>query len=158
MFGLVVMIAGAVMAAWMGFGRVFFGVGGEFVLAYTLTLSVVITALNVFTGLQIRRANQRGHLIHPQTVVALIVAWVGGLGFGFTVADANESGLSTVMSQLGGELVYGLAIGLSNLFGIMALGGSIAALVFARLDARGPKPEEVPEDVEFVQPLPPPLP
>lgn len=152
------MVAGLVMAAWMGFGRIFFGVGGEFVLAYTLTVSIVIAALNIFTGVKIRSTKQRGHRTHPQTVVALVVAWVGGLGFGFTVADANDSGLNTVMSQLGGELVYGLAIGLSNLFGIMALGGSIAALIFARLDARGPKPEEVSDDVEFVQPLPPPLP
>lgn len=158
MFGVIVMIAGVLMAAWMGFGRIFFSVGGEFVLAYSLTASVAIAALNIATGFKIRAAKKIGHRIHPQTVVALIVAWVGGIGFGFTVADANEAGLNTVMALLGGELVYGLSIGLGNLFGIMALGGSIAALIFARLDVRGPKPEEVPDDVDFVRPLPPPLP
>lgn len=158
MFAIVVIIAGVIMAAWMGFGRLFFGVGGEFVLAYTLTASVAIATINTFTGLKLRRALSIGHRIHPQTVVALIIAWVGGLGFGFTVADANAAGLNSVMGLLGGEPVYGLAIGLSNLFGILALGGSIAALVFARFDVRGPKPEEVPDDVEFVKPLPPPMP
>ena len=158
MFGSIVMVAGILLAAWMGFGRLAFGVGGEFVLAYTLTLSVVIATLNIFTGLKLRQAKRIGHRIHPQTIVALSLAWVGGIGFGFTVADANANGLNSVMGALGGEQVYGLAIGLSNLFGIMALGGSIAALVFARLDVRGPKPEEVPDDVEFVKPLPPPMP
>lgn len=158
MFPVGVMVAGVLMAAWMGFGRLFFGVGGEFVLAYTLTASVAIAAINIFTGRKLRTALSLGHRIHPQTVVALVIAWIGGLGFGFTVADANAEGLNSVMGVLGGESVYGLAIGLSNLFGIMALGGSIAALVFSRFDVRGPKPEEVPDDVEFVQPLPPPMP
>lgn len=158
MFAVVVMVAGVLMAAWMGFGRIFFGVGGEFVLAYTLTASVAIATINIFTGLKLRKALSIGHRIHPQTIVALVIAWVGGLGFGFTVADANAAGLNSVMALLGGETVYGLAIGLSNLFGILALGGSIAALVFSRFDVRGPKPEEVPDDVEFVQPLPPPMP
>jgi hypothetical protein len=86
-------------------------------------------------------------------VIAVVLTWIAGIGFGFTVADANESGLDTVMSHLGGETLRGMAIGLSNLFGILTLGGSIAALVFARLDVRGPKPEEVPDDVDFVEPL-----
>ena len=152
------MVVGALVAAWMGFGRVLFGVGGEFVLAYTLTASVAITLINIFTGRAIQLANRRGHRIHPQTVIALAVFWVGGLGFGFTVADANASGLDTLMSYWGGETLRGMAIGLSNLFGILALAGSIAGLVFARLDSRGPKPEEVPDDVEYVAPLPPPIP
>lgn len=158
MFAIVVMASGVLMAAWMGFGRLAFGVGGEFVLAYTLTLSVAVATINIFTGLKLRQALNLNHRIHPQTVVALSIAWIGGLGFGFTVADANADGLNSVMGLLGGEPVYGLAIGLSNLFGIMTLGGSIAALVFSRFDVRGPKPEEVPDDVEFVQPLPPPMP
>lgn len=158
MFAIVVMVSGVLMAAWMGFGRLAFGVGGEFVVAYTLTLSVAIATINIFTGLKLRQVLGSNHRIHPQTVVALSIAWIGGLGFGFTVADANADGLNSVMGLLGGESVYGLAIGLSNLFGIMALGGSIAALVFSRFDVRGPKPEEVPDDVDFVQPLPPPMP
>jgi len=154
-FGVIVMVLGVIVAAWMGFGRIFFGVGGEFVLAYTLTASVVIATLNLFTGRAIRRTREVGHRTHPQTVIALVVFWVAGLGFGFTVGDANEAGLDTVMSRLGGETLRGIAIGLSNLFGILALGSSIAALIFARLDVRGPKPEEVPDDVDFVAPLPP---
>lgn len=142
----------------MGFGRLAFGVGGEFVLAYTLTVGLAIVALNLYAGILMRRTIRVGHRVHAQTVVALIIFWVGGIGFGFTVADANSAGLNSVMGVLGGELVYGLAIGLSNLFGIMALGGSIAAVVFARLDVRGPKPEEVPDDVEFVRPVSPPRP
>ena len=153
MFGIIVMVAGVLIAAWMGFGRTLFGVGGEFVLAYTLTASVAIAALNILTGRAIRRAVAIGHRIHPQTVIAVVLTWIAGIGFGFTVADANESGLDTVMSYLGGETLRGMAIGLSNLFGILTLGGSIAALVFARLDVRGPKPEEVPDDVDFVEPL-----
>jgi hypothetical protein len=152
-FGIIVMVAGVLIAAWMGFGRTLFGVGGEFVLAYTLTASVAIAVLNIFTGRAIRRAVTIGHRLHPQTVIAVVLTWIAGIGFGFTVADANESGLDTVMSHLGGETLRGMAIGLSNLFGILTLGGSIAALVFARLDVRGPKPEEVPDDVDFVEPL-----
>lgn len=157
-FGVVVIVMGVLVAAWMGFGRVFFGVGGEFVLAYTLTASVALVILNLFTGITIRLANRRHHRIHPQTVIALVLFWVAGIGFGLTVADENANGLDTLMSYWGGETLRGMAIGLSNLFGILALAGSIAGLVFARLDARGPKPEEVPDDVEFVAPLPPPTP
>jgi len=157
-FGVVVMVVGALIAGWMGFGRIFFGVGGEFVLAYTLTASVALTALNIFTGVKIRLTQSRGFRTHPQTVVAIVLYWLAGLGFGLTVADANASGLDTLMSYWGGESLRGMAIGLSNLFGILALASSIAGLVFARLDARGPKPEEVPDDVEFIAPLPPPLP
>ena len=152
------MVLGAVVAAWMGFGRTLFGVGGEFVLAYTLTASVALVIINIFTGRKLRLAERRGHRVHPQTVVALVVFWLAGLGFGFTVADANAKGLDTLMSYWGGETLRGMAIGLSNLFGILALAGSVAALIFASLDARGPKPEEVPDDVEFVAPLPPPQP
>lgn len=158
MFGVVVIIAGIALGAWMGAGRALFGAGGDFLLAYSLTVGVAIAAINVFTGLQLRKAKRIGRRIHLQTVIALVVAWVGGIGFGITVADQTADGLVSLMSLWGGEILLGMSIGLSNPFGILALGGSIAALVFARLDVRGPKPEEVPDDVEFVKPLPPPLP
>lgn len=158
MFAVIVMVAGVLMAAWIGFGRAAFGIGGEFVLVYTLLAGTVIAALNIAAGRYIAKTKRNGFSTQARTVVALIVAWFGAVMFGLTVADFKDGALHSVIGLLGDAGLLGISIGLSNLFGIMTLGGSIAAVVFSRLDSRGPKPEEVPDDVDFVQPLPPPMP
>lgn len=139
---IVVIALGALLAAWMGFGRVFFGAGGDFVPWYTGILSSIYLVLMACVAVNIARTQRRGHRVHAQTIVALAVSWFGALGFGFTVADGTGSELSSVMAELGGELLTPISVGLSNPLGVLAVGGAIAALLFSAFDARGPRPEE----------------
>lgn len=135
-------IVGVVFALWMGAGRWAFGVGGELTWWYMPLIAVPFAVLQVFTVRRIRVAEDRGRRVGRSVYVALALSWVCALGFGITVPDVVHGELTTIISHLAGDGWTGMAIALCNPFGIIAFATSIAALVFAHVAGRDPRPSE----------------
>lgn len=137
--GALIAVAGTAVAAWISLGRTLFDRGGSLVLVYAFTLGLLFVILNVFTGLAIARARQRGHRVRPRTWLCIAASWVLGMLLGLLLPDITAEGLQTVVSGPT-EPMLGIAIGFANPVGIFSIGITITALVLARLDARGPRP------------------
>ncbi|WP_198295536.1 hypothetical protein [Diaminobutyricimonas sp. LJ205] len=138
--GIAVFLAGVALALWIVFGRFLFGVGGELTPIYLL-IGIVIVFLYAFIGQAMARAATRGYLTRRATLVTLIAAWGCGILLGLTIPDVTPDGLQTVISGTA-EPWRGIAIGLANPAGIITVALSIAALVLANQDARGPRPSD----------------
>jgi hypothetical protein len=138
--GIGVFLAGLALALWIVFGRFLFGVGGELTPIYLL-LGIAIVVLHAFIGQAIARTAMRGYSMRRATLVTLIAAWACGILLGITIPDVTASGLQTVISGTL-EPWRGIAIGLANPAGIITIALTIAALVLATQDARGPRPAD----------------
>ena len=135
-------VVGIFLAVWMGAGRWAFGIGGDLTIWFVPLITVPFIVLQLWSLRRARVAADRGRPVGRQFYVATIVAWLCAIGFGFTVPDSVHGELVSVMSLLVGEDALGMSIALCNPFGIIAFSGIIAALIFAIMAGRDPRPSE----------------
>lgn len=126
----------------MGAGRWAFGIGGELTLWYVPLIALPFAILQLAVVHRMRVAERRGRPIGRAVYLATAVAWACAIGFGFTVPDVIDGQLISILSLLAGESQLSMSIALSNPFGIIAFSGIIAALIFAVVAARDPRPSE----------------
>jgi hypothetical protein len=138
--GVGVFLAGVALALWIVFGRFQFGVGGDLTPIYLL-LGILIVVLHAFIGQAFARTATRGYALRRVTPGILIGAWGCGILLGLTIPDVTTDGLQTVITGTV-EPWRGIAIGLANPAGIITIALTIAALVLASQDARGPRPAD----------------
>ncbi|WP_224760796.1 hypothetical protein [Salinibacterium sp. ZJ450] len=138
--GVLVVVAGILLAAWVVAGRFLFGAGGDLTPLYLL-LGILIVVLHAFIGLALLKTAQGGHRTRGSTVGTLVGAWVCGILLGLTIPDITPIGLQTVITGVT-EPGRGIAIGLANPAGIIMIALMIASLVLANQDARGPRPSD----------------
>ncbi|MCU1419249.1 hypothetical protein [Mycetocola sp.] len=134
---LVVTLGGILLAAWIVAGRVLFGVSGVLVPVFALTLGPLIVLLHVLAGLGIRRAVRAGYRIRPSTVVPLVMSWISGVLFGLTVPEAMPE-LRSVLADGSEPWAVEMSTALCNPLAIICVGTSVAAVIFAHVNARGP--------------------
>jgi hypothetical protein len=144
--GVVVALSGVLLAAWIVAGRVLFGVSGVLVPVFAWTLGPLIVLLHVLAGRGIRRVVRAGHRIRPSTIVPLGMAWISGLLFGLTVPEATPE-LRSVLADGSDPWAVEMSTALCNPLAILCVGTSVAAAIFAHLNARGPVSD--PDDDDF---------
>jgi hypothetical protein len=140
---LLVAVAGLLLAAWIGFGRVLFGVAGELTQLYTFTLSLVIVVMHAFIAEALARTAHHGYRTRPATIGMLVASWACGILLGLMIPDVTALGLQTILTGPN-EPGLGIAIGVANPLGIVMLVTISVALGLARGDAKG-KAHAVPE-------------
>lgn len=138
--GIVVLVAGTVLALWIVLGRFLFGAGGELVTAYVM-IGVVVIVLHIFIARAIARTADRGFTLRPSTRGTLIGAWACGILLGLTIPDITPDGLQTIISGTR-QPALDVAVGVANPAGIIMIALTITALVLASQDANGPRPTE----------------
>ena len=117
---------GVVLAAWVAFGRMLFGVAGSLTPVYALTLGVVIAALHVFVALASLRTAQRGFRHRPATIGTLCASWACAALLGLLIPDLTADGLQTILTR-GAEPGLGIAIGFANPLGVITIALAITA-------------------------------
>ncbi|MFC6236020.1 hypothetical protein ACFPZL_13100 [Leucobacter soli] len=122
---------GLLCAAWMGFGRWAFGLGGELTWWYAPLIALPFAVLQLWTLQRVNVAVRRGREPGRAPYGALVLSWVCALGFGLTVPDLVDGELVSIAGRFGGEIWNEMAIALCNPFGIIAFATAIAALAFA---------------------------
>ena len=135
-FGLVVIIAGVVLAAWVSLGRIPFGIAGELTPWFVVTLGLLIAVLHFFTGRAIVRTARLGRATRPVTILYVCFSWACGLLLGLMIPDVTADGWQTIISGPG-EPMLSIAVGLANPLGIVCIATAVVALVLAGQDARG---------------------
>ena len=138
----VIVIVGLLAALFMGFGRFLFGVGGELTWWYAPLIALPFFLQQLFALQRMIIAERRGRSVGRSVYVALVLSWLCALGFGFTVPDLVGGELVSVLSHLAGDSWIGMSIALCNPLGILAFATSIAAVIFANLAGRDPRPTE----------------
>ena len=141
---LLVAFAGLLLAAWIGFGRVFFGVAGELTQLYTFTIGLVIVLLHAFIAEALARTAQNGYRTRPATIGMLAASWGCGILLGLMIPDVTGLGLQTILTGPN-EPGLSIVIGVANPLGIIMLVTASVALGLARGDAKG-KAHAVSED------------
>jgi branched-subunit amino acid ABC-type transport system permease component len=136
--GVLMLVAGLVAAAWIGFGRYLFGVAGDVTPLYVF-IAVVIGGLNVLTGRAVIRTARRGYPTSGWTVTIAAASWAFAIMCGLTLPDATPTGMQTIISG-GHEPGLGIAIGLTNVTGMICVALCVAAVILAYRDARGRRP------------------
>lgn len=126
----------------MGLAPVVFGIGGVTVWWYLPLITVPFAWLQLYVLRRVRVAERRGRRVGPSIFVALALSWVCALGFGLTAPDQQGGEWMSVLSHLAGDAWIGMSIALCNPFGIIAFATVIAALVYAILAGRDPRPTE----------------
>ena len=142
--GILVALAGLVLAAWVVGGRALFGIAGELTQLYAFTLGLVIIVLHAFIAEALVRTAHHGHRTRATTIGMLIASWGCGILLGLMIPDMTELGLQTILTGPE-EPALGIVIGVANPLGIIMLVTAIVALGSARGDAKG-KAHTVPED------------
>lgn len=137
--GILITIVGLLVAAWVGFGRVPFGVAGELTPVFAL-VALLIGTLQAFAGRAAFVAARRGHRLGVWTVIVVAFSWAWGIVCGFTLPDLTAIGLQTIATGPH-QPALGFAIGVTNPAGILTIALSIAAVVLAYRDARGGRPK-----------------
>jgi len=139
----VVAIIGVVLAVWMSAGRWAFGIGGSLTLWYLPSIGLVFAALQIWLAHRMTVTRDRGRRTGRSTIVSLLLAWVCAIGFGLTVPDSPGGDLTSIIGLwTGSAFSVEMSIALCNPLGIIAFACAIAAVAFAYVDARDPKPEE----------------
>ena len=126
----------------MGAGRWLFDAGGELTWWYVLLVALPFAVLQMLTLWRLRIAQDRGRPVGRSVFVALALSWGCALGFGLTVPDLVGGELVSALGVLGGPIWNDMAIALCNPLGIVAFATAVAALVFAGLAGRDPRPSE----------------
>ncbi|MEB4615130.1 hypothetical protein [Leucobacter sp. M11] len=139
MFSRFVFVVGLLLAAWMSLSGWVFGIGGDLSAWYVPTIGLTVAMTHWFIAGRLRVTVERKHRTGRGTIVALVLAWLCAIGFGFTVPNRHEGELVSIMSHLTSPENLGLSIGICNPLGIIAITLMGIALTFAALDARGPK-------------------
>lgn len=139
MFSRIVFVVGVLLAAWMSLSGWVFGLGGDLSLWYVPTIGLTVAATHWFIAGRLRVTRERSHRTGRATIVALVLAWLCAIGFGFTVPNHHNGELVSIMSHFAGPDTLGLSIGICNPLGIVAITLMGIALTFAALDARGPR-------------------
>lgn len=137
--GILITIVGLLVAVWVGFGRVPFGVAGELTPVFAL-IALLIGTLQVFTGRAVIVTARRGHRLGAWTVIIVAFSWVCGIVFGLTLPDLTATGLQTIATGPH-QPALGFAIGVTNPAGILCIALSIASVAIANRDARGGRPK-----------------
>lgn len=126
----------------MGAGRWLFGLGGELTWWYVPLITIPFVILQLATLWRMSVTEDRGRPLGRPVYVATVIAWVCALGFGFTAPDQVNGELVTILSHFAGDTWTGMSIALCNPFGIIAFSSIIAALIFAIVAGRDPRPSE----------------
>lgn len=118
---------------WVVAGRSIFGIGGQMVLWLGISLGPVLLVLFLLAGAKLIETARCRMQLPFRAVVALVLSWLLGLAFGFTVPDygggAGEG--ASVLSFLAGPSALGMSTAVCNPFGIITVALSVAATVFA---------------------------
>ena len=139
----VVGIVGVLMALWMSMGHWLFGLGGPLAWWYVPSIGLIYAGLMLWLAWFIARTKRRGRRTSRSTMVSLILSWVCGVAFGFTVPNLVSGELHSIVSYFSGSAFSAeMSIALCNPFGIIAFALAIIAVAFAHVDGRHPKPEE----------------
>jgi len=134
--GILVLLAGIALAAWVGLGRALFGIAGDLAIVYTLTLGTLIVVLHLLIAWSVVRAARRGYRHRPATIGTLVTSWACGVLLGLLIPDITATGLQTILTR-GEEPALGIAIGFANPLGVITLVFAVVAAVAARGDAAG---------------------
>ncbi|HEY5221652.1 MAG TPA: hypothetical protein VIJ18_01165 [Microbacteriaceae bacterium] len=136
--GILIIVGGLLVAAWIAVGRFPFGVEGSLTPLY-LFIGLVIAALQVAAGRALIRGARAGYAARGWTIAILLSSWAFGILCGLTLPDATPSGLQTIVSGAH-EPGLGIAIGVTNPAGMVCAILSVAAVILAYRDARGGRP------------------
>lgn len=128
-------IAGAICAGWVVLGRGLFGLLGEYAVLYAWLLGLPIFALHLLIARSIQRTKHLGFETRIGTKWTLGVAWLCFLILGFTIPDKAEGATHSVLTGDTPGLI-GMAIGVSNPLGIIAIGLLVSSLICAIFDSK----------------------
>lgn len=134
--GVVIGVVGVLLAAWIAFGRVLFGVAGTLTPVYALTLGVVVVVLSLFIAQGFVRTARRGLRHRGATYGTLVAFWCLAVALGLLIPDMTADGLQTILTGTT-EPWRGMAIGFANPIGIIMIVFGFVALFLARGDALG---------------------
>ncbi|WP_417562598.1 hypothetical protein [Microbacterium sp.] len=134
--GYLIVVVGLVLALWIAFGRVLFGVAGELTVVYALTIAPLLVVLHLFIAQGVLRTARRGYRSRRATFGTLYASWGCAVLLGLLIPDLTSTGLQTVLTG-GSEPALGIAIGFANPIGIIMFVFAVAALILARGDANG---------------------
>lgn len=135
-------LIGIVLALWMTLGRWLFGIGGTLSIWYVPTIGIAYVWLQWWTARRMTLTHRKGRRTRPRVFVTLILSWANAIAFGLTVPDLSEQGLLSLAGLWGGPVWNEMSIALCNPFGILAFALTIAAIAFAAVDGRDPRPSE----------------
>lgn len=139
---LLIAVGSVLLGLWMGLGPWLFGVGGDLTRWYLILITVPFIALQFWVLGRIAGVERRGRSVRRSAYGAIGLSWLCALGFGVTVPGRVDGQLVSALSHLGGAEWLGMSIALCNPLGIIAFSLTVAALVFALLDGRDPRPTE----------------
>lgn len=136
-------ITGILTGAWMGAGFTLFGISGPLMLWYLPTITTVYCALQLWLALRLAVTTGQARKPSRRTKTVLALSWGTAILFGLTVPE-NMNGTLTSIVSLGAKdpFVAEMSIALCNPLGICAFVFAGAALIFAHLDVRPPRPHD----------------
>ncbi|TAM70425.1 MAG: hypothetical protein EPN48_03225 [Microbacteriaceae bacterium] len=136
--GILIIVGGLLVAAWIGVGRFPFGIAGSLTPLYVF-IALIILGLQAATGRALIRGARAGYAARGWTIAIVLCSWAFGILCGLTLPDATPSGLQTIVSG-SHEPGLGIAIGVTNPAGMICAILSVAAVILAYRDARGGRP------------------
>lgn len=143
-----------ILAVWMTAGHWFFGLGGWLTWWYAPTIGLTYIGCHIWVMRRMRLTREKDYRTSRGTIVSLALSWLCAILFGFMVPNMHNGELVTLFDAAAGAEYQGLAIGLCNALGIIALALLGSAVGFSIADSRDPRPEmEEPEGpIEMVFP------
>lgn len=136
--GILIILGGLLVAAWIGVGRFPFGVAGSLTPLYVF-IGLIVAGLQVATGRALIRGARAGYQAHGWTIAIVLSSWAFGILCGLTLPDATPAGMQTILTGAQ-EPGLGIAIGVTNPAGMICVILSVAAVILAYRDARGGRP------------------
>lgn len=137
--GILVILVGLIVAAWVAVGRFLFGIGGSMTPWYLL-LGTAIFVGQCFAGRAIILTARRGYHSRAWTMVIVAFSWGFGLLCGATLPDNTPLGMQTIVSGTQ-PTGLGIAIGVTNPCAIVCLSLTGATIFLGYYDARGRRPK-----------------
>ncbi len=120
------------LLAWAWFGRIFFGVGGWFLLILVPVLGLLFLGLVLTTILALTQSGSPKALTRPQAVAQLAL-WIGLFGFGLFLpdfGDAPDSDLSFLTQVFGrSDRLIEVSLAIAGGFGALVLVAYLGLLV-----------------------------
>lgn len=137
-FPVIMVIAAAALALWIGFGRALAGVLGSLAWVYVLALALPVLVLHVVAAALFRgdSLNYPSHAMSLRGVLTAVASWVVTVGFGFFLPDATRHGTESILTSLTGPDMLGISYGFANTLGVLSVAMAVALVLLALADLR----------------------
>ncbi len=136
-----VLAVGLLLSAWVTYGRFLFDRGGSLTPIYAVLIGVPMVVLHAFVARAFGKVRRAGMGMRRATLNCLLTAWACFILLGLTIPDRPHESLETIVTG-SHDLWVGMAIGIANPAGIIGMGLTVATLILALGDARGPRLSE----------------